>query len=127
MLVSASGTWLGVSGRSWVLGRDGRPAVEVDDDPRGLLPLLDRPWAVAREELKDLQTRYPEVDDVPLSGMIRLALSTPTSHWAERAIAWFEDGFPARPFMEGIKRVASEGRTEAQRVRQVAHRLAIGL
>lgn len=127
LLVSDSGTWLGVSGRSWVLGRDGRSAVEVDDDPRGLLPLLDRPWAVAREELKDLQTRYPEADDVPLSGMIRLALSNPTSQWAEKAIAWFADGFPARPFIEEIRRVAVEGRTAAQRVRQTAHRLATGL
>lgn len=115
--MSDSGTWLGVSVRSWVLGREGWSAVEVDDDPRGLLPLLDRPGlSLARSSR--ISRRDTRRRDVPLSGMIRLALSTPTSHWAERAIAWFEDEFPPRPFMEEIKRVAVEGRNEAQRVRQ---------
>lgn len=119
LLISDSGLWLGRAGAQWAVGRVDGQVVGAADDPRSLLPLLDIDWAVAQQEVDELEQRAPDLGAVPLAPAIRLALSWRSDHWTAAALRWLRDGFPADEFSDEV-----DGVTDDKRLSQATRHLA---
>ena len=120
---SVSGTWAGASedGR-WVVGRPGRHVLWADSPPGvvALLPLLERPMdqvaaGLGVVSIDEHGLGFEDVVGAALDGRA-------SGHWAEKAVAWLDAGFPAAGYQGGLRRVLSD-RGVGQRARQTAARI----
>jgi hypothetical protein len=120
---SVSGTWAGASedGR-WVVGRPGRHVLWADSPPGvvALLPLLERPMGqvAAGLGLVGIGEHGLGLEDVVGAALDGRA----SGHWAEKAVAWLDAGFPAARYQGSLRRVLSD-RGIGQRARQAAARI----
>jgi hypothetical protein len=103
-----------------MVGRPGQHVLWAGSRPGviALLPLLERPMAQVAAELgvgslDGHGLGFGDVVDAGLEG---------SGHWAEKAIAWLEAGFPAAGCQGGLRRVLSDKRV-SQRARQTAARI----
>jgi len=87
-----------------------------------LLPLLDRKLVEVRDDVSAAVTLH-RCSPLALEPMMDAALDDRVSReWAEKAIKWFESGFPTVWYLDALARVAGDRRV-AQRARQTASRL----
>jgi hypothetical protein len=85
-----------------------------------LLPLLDRPMAQVAAGLGvgGLDGHALGFEDVVGAALDGRA----SAHWAEKAVAWLDAGFPADSCQGGLRRVLTDKRI-SQRARQTAARI----
>jgi len=86
------------------------------------MPLLDRDWSVARQELEALALRAPDLGPVPLSSTVALALHWRSQHWTTAALTWFRDGYPIEGFEQEVAALVSD-KALPQASRHLAARL----
>lgn len=113
--------WLGIAGRSWVVGPSGTddPTL-VAAQPVALFALLEKPWSTIEAQLEEAS----ELAGVapPLAPLLTAALRT-GSYWPELAVRWIEDGcFP--PEIAGtLQEVADDKKRLSQQLRHRIRRL----
>jgi len=121
LLLSDGGLWLGASDRSWVVGQRREAGRPVNEDARSLMPLLERSWSIAKEELEEVEQRFEHLGRIPTEPTVRLALSWP-AYWAELALNWLADGYPKDGLADEIAAVESKPGFP-QSVRHLARRV----
>jgi hypothetical protein len=115
--------WLGVKDGQWAIGEPDHDATPATN-PLGMIVLLQRrDWPTAEQELAEAHARHPELPYPPIHASVRLALTKGTStYWAERALQWLSDGYPADDLKAEIVALRSD-KSYSQRARHQAARL----
>jgi hypothetical protein len=107
----------------WEIAELDHDPTPANDDPLGMIVLLQRDWPIAERELAEAHARHPELPDPPIHASIRLALTKgASSYWAERALQWLSEGYPSDDLKAEIAALRSD-QSLPQRARHQAARL----
>jgi hypothetical protein len=120
--------WLGLLGKTPFVGDLEGPKRQVDpDEPTGLLPCLERPYAVVVAELHDRESELSLspgslTRHVPLDAIPHAALVSRSNYWADLALAWLDEMPRTHSTMSTLENLGNAD-WAAQAVRHRARRI----